>query len=104
MDVQSQLSDLDSRLTVTNSKVNEVKSTLTVYMLLLNRLNLPYGIDNAVRALVRLKMTVDLVIRSFVLLEAATTPWGSLKAFGLFAMAGVSAYSMLSMYESTTGT
>ena len=100
--MEAQLTELDARLEATNERVISAKSTLTTYMLLLNRLNLPYGIDEIIRKLVRLKMTVDTLIRAITLLEVAATPWGWLKGIGLLAVAGVSGYSLLT-YESYTG-
>jgi len=99
-EIRAQLADLGDKLDLTDKKIKDVNGTLTTYMILLNRLNLPYGIDRVVQELTRLKMTVDLLIRGFNLLNIVSGPWGWAKAIGTFAVAGVSGYSI---YESLTG-
>jgi hypothetical protein len=99
-EVKAQLADLNAKLKLTNDNVKDAKATLTEYMILLNRLNLPYGVDRIVNELTRLKMTVDLLIRGFNLLNVVSGPWGWARAVGTFAVAGLSGYSI---WETITG-
>jgi len=99
-DIELKINNIEGKAPQIQQQLNDIKATLTIYMILLNRLNLPYGIDRTIQALIRLKMTVDMLIRAFHLLDIVSGPWGWAKAIGTFAVAGVSGYSI---YESITG-
>lgn len=75
-EMKRDLDDFDKALNRASDRIENTRSALITYMLLLRKMHLPPDVEKAISILVRARMVAEQATRAAYLLMAASGPWG----------------------------
>jgi len=75
-EMKRDIEDFEKSLANAESRIENTRSQLITYMLLLRRMNLPPDVNKFISIMIRARMVSEQAVRAAYLLMAASGPWG----------------------------